>query len=376
MGNPFEGSAGSPSSNAQNYQQMLQAYTQYLPQISQETNAQATPTAQALVGAEQAVTPEQNALNLQQLQQFALPTAQVGSAVQNQSTLLGSGTQLQDLAGPGGAAALYGSALNRAANVPYSSTIANSANQSNNLLNAINVNGLSPGEYNSTERAVNQGNQASGNLGLFNGTNTLSNALNFGGAFNTKLGILGNAIGTANNTANAAENNGFNAIGTAFSQPGGSSSSGANTQFQTTNPTGSTIAQPLLSSLTGLTQANIAPQAQSAYQNSPQGSYVANASSCCFIFMEAYHGILPPWVRECRDRYYSAYPQIAKGYKKMAKWLVPLMHDSNFVRAVVWATMIAPLTEHGAWVKRLSFGVKHRLTRKFWFTIWNYLGKD
>lgn len=375
MGNPFQSSSGSPPSNSTNANQTYQAYLKYLPQISAATNAQATPTAQALEGAEAAVTPQQNALNLSQSQQFALPTAQVGQQVQNSNTQAGSQTQLQDLLGAGGATAMIGSALNRAANKPYSSTIADSSRQSNNLLNSINLNGLSPGEYNSTERSLNQSNAATGNLGVNNGTNTITNAMNFGGAFNNKLGILGNAIGTANGTANAAENNGFNAVNTAFSQPGGSTSSGANTQFATTSPTGSTVANPLLSSLTNLTSANIQPQATSAYQNSPQGSFVANAGACCFIFMEVYHGTMPSYVRQCRDRYYSVYPQIAKGYKRMAKWLVPAMQNSSLIRAVVWLTMIRPITEHGAFVRRNVTGTNHKHIRKFWFTIWNYLGK-
>jgi len=73
-------------------------------------------------------------------------------------------------------------------------------------VNAINLNGLSPGESNAVERSTNQANQQSGNLGVINPTNTVANALNFGGAFNSKIGLLNTATNTATGAANAANN--------------------------------------------------------------------------------------------------------------------------------------------------------------------------
>ena len=73
-------------------------------------------------------------------------------------------------------------------------------------VNAINLSGLSPGEAAATERANNQNLSSTGNLGLNNGTNAISNAMNFGGAFNSKLGLLNNATNAASTAANAANN--------------------------------------------------------------------------------------------------------------------------------------------------------------------------
>lgn len=73
-----------------------------------------------------------------------------------------------------------------------------------NAVGAINLNGLSPGESNAVERSLNQTNTATGNMGLINPTNTISNAINFGGAFNSKIGLMNNATNAASGAANSA----------------------------------------------------------------------------------------------------------------------------------------------------------------------------
>jgi hypothetical protein len=75
-----------------------------------------------------------------------------------------------------------------------------------NAVNAINLNGLSPGEGNAIERSTNQQNQASGNLGVNNATNTTANAMNFGNAINSKIGLMNSTTANAANVANAGTN--------------------------------------------------------------------------------------------------------------------------------------------------------------------------
>ena len=61
----------------------------------------------------------------------------------------------------------------------------------------------------------------------------------------------------------------------------------------------------------------------------------------------------------------------------MAKWLVPLMHRYALVRNLVWHTMVSPLTKYGMFITRQQRdGRKYRIHRKFWFSIWNFLGKE
>jgi len=109
---------------------------------------------------------------------------------------------------------LYGSVLpqignttNTVANTLPGATASNAAvNGAAQAVNAINLNGLSPGEGNAIERSNNQTLSATGNLGLNNSTNTLANAMNFGGAFNSKIGLMNNATNAASTAAGAANN--------------------------------------------------------------------------------------------------------------------------------------------------------------------------
>lgn len=98
---------------------------------------------------------------------------------------------------------------------------------------------------------------------------------------------------------------------------------------------------------------------------------------CCFIFLEAYNGALPWWVRKCRDRYYSHNPRIARGYKRMAAWLVPMMQNSRIVRALVNRFMVIPITKYGGWLCRVPGYMdckRYAVFKNFWFSVWNKMG--
>jgi hypothetical protein len=68
---------------------------------------------------------------------------------------------------------------------------------------------------------LNQGNQATGNLGNSNALNTISNAMNFGQAYDAKRAGLAQALGVANQTAAGASpaNLGFSPVNLAIGQP-------------------------------------------------------------------------------------------------------------------------------------------------------------
>lgn len=392
MGNPFKNAAGSPGSFKDSYKRPMQAYNQYLPGYAQSVYDQATPNAQAQLGAYNATMPGYNATNLQQLQQYGLPTTAVQQQIADSNAQQGAQTNLNLLRGTGGQAAGAAMDLSRSLNPNYWNVQDNSSRQAGNLLNSFNINGLSPGEYNATERAINQGGQGTGNLGLINNTNTLSNALNFGGAFNTKQALMGNAINTANQTAQSGLNNGVNptqlALGTSQTNTGNVASFNTPTMTQTVNPTTpNNIAQGLMGNMVDITNGFINPAAQSKFQNSALNQYKVNSDSlqnyssmagaCCFIFLESYNGVLPWYVRVERDKYYEQEPRIANGYKRMAKWLVPLMRRFKFVKTAVNLTMVKPLTWYGGHTHKVnSFGHVFWPVKKAWFTVWKQLGKE
>lgn len=385
MGNPFKNAAGSPGNFKKAYERPMDAFSKYLPEYSKAQYDQALPYAQSQLGAYQGTMPGYNATNQQQLEQYALPAAQVGQQVASSNAMAGAQSNVNLLRGAGGQAALDATALSRAANPNYWGVQDNSSRQANNLLNSFNINGLSPGEYNATERAINQGGQGSGNLGLINNTNTLSNALNFGGAFNSKQALMGNAIGTANQTAQSAMNNGVNPTQIAL----GTSQTNQGTTYKTpdmtatinpTTPNPQNPATDLLGNFTSLSNAYIGPAAQSKFQNSALNQYKTNSDTignyCCFIFLEATNGVLPWYVRVERDKYYNEQPTVASGYKRMAKWLVPMMKNSRAVKTLVNLLMVKPLTAYGGHTHSVNhYGHVFWPVKKFWFTVWNKLGK-
>ena len=97
------------------------------------------------------------------------------------------------------------------------------------------------------------------------------------------------------------------------------------------------------------------------------------ATACCFIFMEAYNGDMPYWVRECRDEFAPENTARREGYIKMAKWLVPLMQKSKVVRSIVNNLMIKPLTKWGGYYKKVKgyeYSFIYKPFVRMWFKIW------
>lgn len=99
--------------------------------------------------------------------------------------------------------------------------------------------------------------------------------------------------------------------------------------------------------------------------------------SCCFILNAVRGGELPWWVRWCRD--HLGDEGTRRGYRRMAKWLVPWMRRSETVRMLVDAVMLHPLTEYGGWLLRVpgrEGGFVFAPVKRFWFAVWNQLGKE
>lgn len=97
---------------------------------------------------------------------------------------------------------------------------------------------------------------------------------------------------------------------------------------------------------------------------------------CCFIFLECLNGTLPPHVRRYRDFYYNKYPTIAKGYKKMAKWLVPLMKRFGFIKSFINKVMVQPIIDYGFFLdQELPYSLSNHLIKLWWFGIWRLYGK-
>jgi len=106
-------------------------------------------------------------------------------------------------------------------------------------------------------------------------------------------------------------------------------------------------------------------------------AYSISSNPCCFIFLEAYHGTLPPWVRECRDELAGESSSRRRGYIRMSKWLVPAMRVSKPARTAVWYLMVKPLTLAGGWRQKVSGYENYYYLAPVahaWFFVWKLLG--
>jgi hypothetical protein len=107
------------------------------------------------------------------------------------------------------------------------------------------------------------------------------------------------------------------------------------------------------------------------------GGAASAGTLCCFIFLEAYNGNMPWFVRECRDEFAPESSERRAGYIKMAGWLVPLMQKYKIVRMTVNGLMIKPLTRWGGYYKKVKgyeYGFIFRPFVKAWFWIWKKYG--
>lgn len=359
--NPDSGPA--PISAYDSTNQQLQAYLNNMPALYRGQ-------AQGIINNQ----PSLNELGYQQAQQYGLPTAKIQQQIADSNAQAGAASNLGLLQGAGGDVAMAAQALQDKVNPEFKGI----RTQTANLLNSINLNGLSEGERAAVERSLNQSDYATGNLGLDNATNAVQNAMQYGDRMQGKRAELSNIIGTATN-AQAGQNAIFNpvntALGTRQTNTGNITSFGMpNTGFAT-NDVMSGVPQIISGA------SNQQNQLSNEYNkwNSDRGkldSWAQNMGGmCCFIFLEATNGKLPWYVRAERDYYYQQEPAIAVGYKKMAKWLVPLMKDYSWVKKLVNVFMVLPLTHVGGYSHMTNnTGWLLSPVKKFWFNIWKTYG--
>lgn len=188
-------------------QQFVDLYKSSLPQILGTVTGQTQPTATELANTTASTNPIYTQSGLDQLRNLAPGYQQAGAALQKSQ----AGSNLELLNGAGGNVARSAAALSNELNP----TQKLAQDKSAELMNSINLNGLSNGEHSAVERSLNQSNYATGNLGVDNATTAVNNAMNFGNALSAKRAQLGQAIGTASGVA-ANQNQFVNPVNTAM----------------------------------------------------------------------------------------------------------------------------------------------------------------
>ncbi len=97
-------------------------------------------------------------------------------------------------------------------------------------------------------------------------------------------------------------------------------------------------------------------------------------TNCCFIFLQAFNGILPWYIDLARRDYYT--PKRRAGYKWVSSWLVPRMARSRSWSLLVNFAIIRPFLAYGSWL--YGAGSKSGWVMapycKGWLALWNVIG--
>jgi hypothetical protein len=297
-------------------QQLLALYNSALPGTLGTAYGQVGQADQALGYAAAGSNPIYTQSGLNQLNQYAPGYQQAGANLAQMQ----AGSSADLIQGQGGRAALSANALNNYINPAQAA----SNSQAANLVNSINLNGLSGGEQSAVERSLNQSNYATGNLGVDNATNAVSNAMNFGNALQAKRAALGSALGAATGVAQS-QNNILNGGQFALGAGNGANNFG----LGTFNPTqaNANVTQPLafssniLSTLGQNASASRGSSGSKSLQLGAGGGACFLTTACC-----EYKGLPDDCeeltiLRDFRDTYVPS--GLIKEYYRIAPLIVP-----------------------------------------------------
>lgn len=259
FGNTSSIHAGSAPTTTATTDEILNQYLKYLPQLTSLLNSSSVDSAKAQ-------TPGLNALGVQQLQQYGVPYAKAGNAITAENAQAGADINRTLLTGTGAANARTASALDKEINP----TLYNARDKSNKLLESINLNGLSGGERAEVERALGKSQTATGNLGLDNATNAVSNAMSYGDRLAQKRQELNQYVNTGLNASQGGVNaSGIALSGTQAPQTNfGTGQFAGNTSTQNAINNNASLGTSLLGNLSQVGGASIAPAGEASWKNS------------------------------------------------------------------------------------------------------------
>lgn len=356
---------------------MLQAYIANYPGMIAATQQGVVPLANANLLASQTTSPAYAQLQAQLLRQYAPEMTAIGNELNKQTALANAASDLAVLGGPGKQLVQQSVDTAKIADPEYYAARAQTGNQLANLLSSINVNGFTPTESRELQGELTRQNAARGNLNNPSQLATLQNAAQFGSALQGKREALANILNTSANTMPTLRS-GTDVFQVATGRP--SMPNFGQTQFtgvQKNNDSSNTqLAGGLLNNISAIKQQEVGINSQ----RMGTGEKVFNglAGGCCFIFMEAYNGTLPWFVRRLRDDYYKSNHSAAIGYKRLANVLVPLMASVPLIRSLVNQFMIIPLTQYGGYIsgyEGFEEGKHKGKYLKFWLKTWSLIGK-
>lgn len=364
-----------PSAKGEGTDAMLKAYINNLPALLRTTGANLGPFEQQLIEAARVTTPMQNQLQLDTSREFMPQFTELGLQDERQVGLgrIGNETEMMEAAAPW-ATALRG--LEDAANPEMAKIREASMGPLLQMMGSLS----DPSQMSATERAEIERSLARDRVstGNVNPTSsaTVDAAMQFGDAGEARKRDKQGAIQAALQSAIGAGQS-FSSPVNAYGAVTGKSTP-LYTQGQMSMADKPTEGMGLSQGLLGQTGENVRG-AQQINANRRSGLDVglgaAQAlSPCCFIFLEALNGPLPPYVRKCRDRYAWAKPECVAGYRNLSAWLVPMMRKFSLVKGLINFIMVKPIMKYGEYVVyRKQESKKYKPVFRFWMNIWKSL---
>lgn len=201
LGGLFPGDPPAPTAG-ESTAGILQALTQYYPQLFDVIRGQIAPTEQSILDSEKNISPQQAQLNVDITKQYAPQLADVENQINNERKLSDARGDLGVVQGPGGD--LAKAATNLASTVidpEFFKLRGAIGDKYTSLVNGLDPNALSGGERAEVERSVNAANTQTGNVGNNSAGQTAANAMQFGSALNSKRAQIGNILSQATNAA-------------------------------------------------------------------------------------------------------------------------------------------------------------------------------
>ena len=243
--------------------------------------------------------------------------------------------------------------------------------------------GLSGAERAEIDRSLARENYARGTGATPTATSTVANALAFGGAGEARKQQRQSAIANAAQLATGAVQPLSSKIDTFQLTTGRPSinqgeqrTGGAREVGQESNAMGMNLFGNAAQMRQQENQINASRK--DALDALTQGVSAAGGISkmaCCWTFAEAYYGWenIPNEVRVLRDLEYSL--QKREGYRRMSRFLVPLMKKSSIVRGLVNTFLIKPVTSYAKYyVHGQGMGWVFAPVTNLYFAVWEDMG--
>lgn len=337
------------------------------PQLTSILGSQNLAVAENEQATREAIAPREQALSAGLYKQYAPQYGEVGS-----------GVDLAALNGAGGQSVLAADKLDRTIDPEYYASRNASSSKLGQLLSGMDPNALTGAERENTARGLARSGYQNGELNTPSNQGAINAALTYGSALDTKRSGVANAINTATaaiptfksgkdvfNQATGGARESNKVFGGATDFGGDSAAAGAQQASEALGVTAAINTQ----------KRQIQSQRRDSVDRVNEG--LSSIPSCCFIFMEAYNGELPDYVRICRDYWYNNIPELSVGYKRMAKWMVPAMQKSCIIRSLVNFWMIKPISRIGEYLvgTKNDYSTVDMMIHNMWFRIWYFYGK-